>query len=197
VLATAAGVLIMLYFASAVFHELGAALDKIWDVPPRGGLGGLLLQRLVALVLGPAAVAAGLLTMAVAFLHALVAPIVSDLLPAGVYTWTLGRTLIPFLLTALLLCFLYRYGTRGAKRWSDVGLAAFLVALTFSVGNAILAGMLRKSLLASLYGYAGAFVLLLLWIFYSTHLVLIGACFAREYADRFGSRVTRASGSRA
>ena len=46
---------------------------------------------------------------------------------------------------------------------------------------------------------AGAFVLLLLWIFYSTHLVLIGACVAREYADRFGSRVTRpprAPGSR-
>ena len=191
VLATAAGVLIMLYFASAVFHELGAALDRIWDVPPRGGLGGLLLQRLIALVVVPAAVAAGLLTMAVAFVHALVAPILSGLLPPGVYTWTLGRTLIPFVLTAVLLGFLYRYGTRGAKRWSDVGLAAVLVALTFSVGNAILAGMLRRSLLASLYGAAGAFVLLLLWIFYSSHLVLIGACFAREYADRFGSRAAR------
>ena len=190
-LATAAGVLIMMYFASAVFHELGAALDRIWDVPPRPGLGGLLVQRLISLVIVPAAVAAGMALMAVSFLHALVAPIVSQLVPPHAPAWMLGRGLIPFLLTALLLALLYRYGPRAAVRWSDVLVGAALTAVTFTAGNAILASMLRKSLLASLYGAAGALVLLLLWIFYSAHILLIGACFTREYAQRFGSRADR------
>ena len=43
-------------------------------------------------------------------------------------------------------------------------------------------------MLASLYGAAGAVVLLLLWISYSAHLLLIGACFTREFADRFRLR---------
>jgi membrane protein len=63
-----------------------------------------------------------------------------------------------------------------------------LTALAFTAGNTVLATLLRRNLLASLYGAAGAVVLLLLWIFYSAHLLLIGACFTREYAARFGSR---------
>ena len=190
-LATAVGVLIMMYFASAVFHELGAALERIWDVPPRAGLGGLLVQRLISLVLVPAAVAAGMALMAVSFLHVLVAPIVSQLVPPHAPAWTLGRGLIPFLLMALLLALLYRYGPRAAVRGSDVRVGAALTALAFTAGNAMLATMVRRSFLASLYGAAGAVVLLLLWIFYSAHILLIGACFTREYADRFGSRANR------
>ena len=191
VLANAAGVLIMMYFASAVFHEVGTALERIWDVPPRPGIGGMLVQRLIALVLVPAAVAAGMAAMAVTFLHAVAAPIVSNLLPHGSQAWALSRLLIPFVLTMLLLGFLYRYGPRASLRWSDVHIGTVLAALAFSAGNAVLGTMLRKSLLASLYGAAGALVLILLWVFYSTQLVLIGACFTREYADRFGSRSAR------
>jgi membrane protein len=187
-LATAAGVLVMVYFASAVFHELGAALDRIWEVRPRMGLSALLVPRLIALILVPAAVAAGMLLMALSFLHALAAPIVSQLLPSASPVWAQGRMLIPFALMALLLALLYRYGPRTAVRWGDVRLGAALTALAFSAGNAFLASMLRKNLLASLYGAAGAIVLLLLWIFYSAHILLIGACFTREYADRLGSR---------
>jgi membrane protein len=188
VLATAAGVLVMVYFASAVFHELGAALDRIWEVRTRIGFRSLVVPRLIALILVPTAVAAGMLLMALSFLHALAAPIVSHLLPSAIPVWAQGRTLIPFALMALLLALLYRYGPRTAVQWSDVRLGAVLTALAFSGGNALLAAMLRKNMVASLYGAAGAIVLLLLWIFYSAHILLIGACFTREYADRLGSR---------
>ncbi len=188
VLATAAGVLVMMYFASAVIHELGAALDRIWDVPPRAGIGGAVVQRLIAFVLVPAAVAAGMLVMAASFLHVLLAPILSQLAPHAPRLWVMGRVTAPFLLMTLMLTALYRMGPRAPIRWSDVLLGAALTALAFTAGNTILATMLRRNMLASLYGAAGALVLLLLWIFYSAHLLLIGACFTREYADRFGSR---------
>src|SRR5262245_36113887 len=197
VLATSAGVLVMMYFASAVIHELGAALDRIWDVPPRAGIGGALLQRLIAFVLVPAAVAAGMLVMAVSFLHVPLAPILSQLLPHGARLWVLGRAFGPFVLMTLMLTALYRMGPRAPIRWSDVLLGGALTALAFTAGNTILATMLRKNMLASLYGAAGALVLLLLWIFYSAHLLLIGACFTREYADRFGSRAAAKAGTEA
>jgi membrane protein len=191
VLANAVGILIMIHFASAVFHELGEALNRIWDVPPRTGLSGLLVPRLIALVLVPAAVAAGMLVMAISFVNALAAPILSELVPPDAPAWTLGRTLGPFLLMTGLLGLLYRYGPRTSVRWSDVRVGAALTALAFTAGNTVLATLLRRNLLASLYGAAGAVVLLLLWIFYSAHLLLIGACFTREYAERFGSRIRR------
>ena len=152
VFATTAGVLVMMYFASAVIHELGAALDRIWDVPPRAGIGGALLQRLIAFVLVPAVVAAGMLLMAVSFLQALLAPILSQLLPHGTPLWMAARALTPFLLMTLMLAALYRVGPRAPIRWSDVLGGAALTALAFSAGNTILATMLRRNMLASLYG---------------------------------------------
>jgi membrane protein len=184
-IATVLSVLTMMYFASAVFNELGQALDRIWDVRPRSGLGGLLVQRLTALVLVPGAVAAGMLLMAFSFGHALVAPIIEQMLPPNAVAWTVSRAIVPFLLMWLLLCLVYRFGPRAAVQWSDVRVGAAITALAFTVGNTILAITLRKSMLASLYGAAGAIVLLLLWISYSANLLLLGACFTREFADRF------------
>src|SRR5439155_22784813 len=120
VFATTAGVLVMMYFASVVIRQLSAALDRIWDVPPRAGIGGALLQRLIAFVLVPAAVAAGMLLMAVSFLQALLAPILSQLLPHGTPLWMAARALTPFLLMTLMLAALYRVGPRAPIRWSDV-----------------------------------------------------------------------------
>lgn len=188
ILATAAGALIMIYFASAVFQELGAALDAIWGVPPRSGLRGLFLQRLIALVIVPGAVAVGILFMAATVLNALLSAIVEHLLPGVVPHWMRNPGLLQFLLTAGLLALLYRYGPRAKVHWCDVRTGAAVTALAFTLGNAIMEATLRKSVLASLYGAAGAVVVLLLWIFYSAHILLIGACFTREYAERFGSR---------
>jgi membrane protein len=192
-LATAAGVLVMMYFASAVFHELGAALDRIWDVTPRPGLGGLLLQRLIALVIVPLAVAAGMALMAFSFMHALIAPILSQLLPPHAPARALSRGLVLSVLMALLLSSLYRYGPRASVRWREAAAGAALTALTFTAGNTALATMLRRNMLASLYGAAGAIVLLLLWIFYSAHILLIGACFTRELGVRFAPAAKRES----
>ncbi len=170
-IATVLSVLIMAYFASAVFHELGAALDRIWDVPPRAGLGGLLVQRLISLIIVPGAVAAGMLLMAFSFLHTLVAPIVEQLLPPNAPAWPVSRAVVPFLLMTLLLGLIYRYGPRAGVRWGDVRIGAVLTALAFTAGNTLLATLLRKNMLASLYGAAGAVVVLLLWISYSAHLL--------------------------
>ena len=192
-LATAAGVLVMMYFASAVFHELGAALDRIWDVTPRPGLGGLLVQRLIALVIVPLAVAAGMALMALSFMHALIAPILSQLLPPHAPAWALSRGFVLSVLIALLLSLLYRYGPRAPVRWREAAAGAALTALTFTAGNTALATMLRRNMLASLYGAAGAIVLLLLWIFYSAHILLIGACFTRELGLLFAPKAAKAA----
>jgi membrane protein len=194
-LANVAGVLVMVYFSSAVFHELGAALDRIWDVQPRPGIGGLLVQRLIALVIVPLAVAAGMALMAFSFMHALIAPILSQLLPPNAPAWALSRGLVLSVLMALLLSLLYRYGPRAPVRWREAAVGASLTALTFTAGNTALATMLRRNMLASLYGAAGAIVLLLLWIFYSAHILLIGACFTRELGLLFAPKAAEAAAS--
>jgi membrane protein len=181
-LANVAGVLVMVYFSSAVFHELGAALDRIWDVQPRPGIGGLLVQRLIALVIVPLAVAAGMVLMTVSFVHALIAPFLSKLLPPNAPT--VSRGLVLLAMTTLLLALFYRYGPRAPVRWRHALTGAGITALAFTTGNTVLAVTLRRNMVASLYGAAGAVVVLLLWIFYSAHILLIGACFTRVLGRR-------------
>jgi membrane protein len=189
-IANTAGILIMVYFASAVFHELVEALNRIWGVPPRTGIRGLVMPRLIGLVIVPAAIAAGMLVMAISFMNALAEPILTEMLPRA-NLWHLSRMLIPYLLMAGLLALLYRFGPRTAVGWCDVRVGSALTALAYTAGNVVLAMILRKSVLASLYGAAGALILLLLWIFYSAHILLIGACFTREYCESHGSRASR------
>lgn len=183
-LATALGVATLVLFSSAVFREIRAALNRIWEVSG-GGLRGVLREQLVSILYVPVAVVAGMLVMALTLLLAVGRAMVADRIPTGHPLWGSLHATLPFVALAALLVVLYRQGPRTDVPWRAAWAGALFAAALFSAGNAVIGWALGRSLLASLYGAAGALVIVLLWSYYSAQILLFGACVSRAWAVRF------------
>jgi membrane protein len=190
-LAAAIGIVTLVVGATSVFGELQNALERIWQTPPppksvgwwrfvRGrvlsvgmvlGVGFLLLVSLVA----SAALAAfgGWLG---AFL-----PQLEIVLPVL-------DLVVSFGMTVLLFALIYRYVPRESIPWGDVWIGAAVTALLFTIGKSLIGVYLGKSSFNSAYGAAGSLIVLLLWIYYSAQIFLLGAEFTRVFAYQYGSR---------
>lgn len=188
---TLLGLGVMLVGATTVFAELQDALDRIWQAPQRptgGGLWALLQARVLSfgLILG------------LAFL--LMVSLVMGAVIAGLGRWlshTLGewvwvaQTLnlgIGFAITAAIFALIYKLMPRAHVQWNDVWVGAVVTALLFSLGKALIGLYLSASGIASAYGAAGSLVLVLLWVYYSAQVFLLGAEFTWVYANARGSR---------
>ena len=73
--------------------------------------------------------------------------------------------------------------------WSDVWLGAFATSILFHVGKYLIALYIGRASVASTFGAAGSLAVLLVWIYYSSQIMLLGAELTRAYANRYGHRV--------
>jgi len=91
-------------------------------------------------------------------------------------------------MTILLFALIYKYVPDERIPWSDVWVGATVTALLFTVGKLLIGLYLGRSSFNSAYGGAGSLVVLLLWIYYSAQIFLLGAEFTRVFAYEHGSR---------
>jgi membrane protein len=96
--------------------------------------------------------------------------------------------MVSVLVTTSLFTMLYRYLPDVRLRWRDVTTGAFVTAVLFTVGQQLIGLYLGQSSVASSYGAAGSVMILLLWVYYSCQILLLGAEFTRVYAERQGAR---------
>jgi membrane protein len=197
-LAASVGVITLLVGATSVFGELQHALDQIWGTPARKraawwevlrtrllsfgmvlGVGFLLLVSLI--VSATLAAFDGWLETRVAALH-----IVLPLLDLGV----------SFAMAVLLFAMIYKYVPRESIAWRDVWIGAAMTAFLFSIGKSLIGLYLGRSSFNSAYGAAGSLIVLLLWIYYSAQIFLLGAEFTRVFAYERGSRVSQSPSER-
>lgn len=83
-----------------------------------------------------------------------------------------------------------RGGVPDAKAaWKDVIIGALFTALLFTIGQFLLGLYLARGAFSSTYGAAGSFLVILLWVYYSAQILLLGAEFTQVYARRYGSRI--------
>ena len=73
-------------------------------------------------------------------------------------------------------------------KWSDVAIGAFVTAVLFTLGKQVIGLYLGQGTTTSSYGAAGSVIVLLLWVYYSSQILLLGAEFTRVYAEREGSK---------
>lgn len=188
---TVIGLGVMVVGATTVFAELQGSLDHIWQAPQRPGGGGLwALMRARVLSFGLILGLAFLLMVSLVF-GALISALGrwwSDTL--GHWVW-LSQTLnlgLGFLITASMFAMIYKLMPRVKVEWKDVWVGALVTALLFSLGKALISLYLGASGIASAYGGAGSLVLVLLWVYYSAQVFLLGAEFTWVYANARGSR---------
>ena len=190
IVATLIGVAVMLLGATTVFGELQDALDRIWRAPARqksGGLWGLLRARLLSfgMILGIA-----FLLMVSLILGAVVSALGKWW--GGVFGgWDvvaqIADLVVGFVLTTGVFAMIYKLMPRVHVRWKDVWLGALVTALLFTFGKFLIGLYIGRSGIASGFGAAGSLVVVLLWVYYSAQIFLMGAEFTWVYARTFGS----------
>jgi membrane protein len=186
ILAATIGGITFVLAACGAFLELQAALDAIWRVKPapEGQLKAFFLDRLRSFGL---VVAIGFLLLVSLAVNAALAAFATWL-----KTWAPAMPVILYALnfllsvavTAALFGLLFKFLPDVELKWRDVATGATVTALLFTIGKHIIGLYLGQSSTTSSYGAAGSVIVLLLWVYYSCQIVLIGAEFTRLYSDR-------------
>lgn len=190
-LATLVGVVLLLIGATTVFGELQKALDRIWRVPATAPVSGwlhLLRARMLSfgmiLVIGFLLMVSLVLSAALATMERFWSPLFGGWITIASFS----NAAAGFALVTAMFALIYKVMPRAQVEWRDVWTGALFTALLFSLGKALIGAYIGRSGVVSGFGAAGSLVVVLLWVYYSAQIFLIGAEFTWVYANLFGSR---------
>ena len=188
--ATVLSIVFFGFGATGLFLQLQSALNVIWEVTPKPGrrLRGLLHDRfgsfLAILGISGLLLAELLVTAALAALGQILPP---SLTPHGVPLWRAVTFVVSWVFLTLAIALVYRILPDAKIAWRDVGVGAGVSALLFFLGNHLIGWYLAATSVTSVYGAAGSIVIVLLWVYYSSQVMLFGAEFTRVYAKHRGA----------
>ena len=191
VLATVIGLALALFGASGVFGQLQDALNTIWGVKAKPGAGvwGFLRARFLSFAMVGGICFLLLVSMTVESLLKGFSHYVQAHLPGGFAIAISVYLIFDFGVVTLLFAMIFRYLPDAKIRWRDVWIGAAITAFLFGLGKWALGLYLGSGSAASAYGAASSLITLLLWIYYSSQILLLGAEFTQVYADYFGGHV--------
>ena len=183
-LPTITGVLAMLVGATTVFGQMQNSLNAIWTVAPkpsRNSIFLLLRKRLTSLTIVLAVGFVMLVSLSMSVGLRVLLQNVQGWLPWYDVAFNALDTLLSILVASLLFATIFKMLPDVKLRWIDVALGSVITALLFTVGRVLIALYLSKTATASTYGAAGSLVLLLLWVNYSSLILLYGAAFTKAH----------------
>jgi len=99
---------------------------------------------------------------------------------------------VSFTAVTLVFGMIFKLLPQAKVAWADVWIGAAVTAALFSAGKWLIVLYLGETLIVSLYGSAAPLVIILLWSFYSSQILLFGAEFTAVYASECGSRLVAA-----
>jgi membrane protein len=189
--ATIIGIITFFLGATGAFLELQTDLDTIWRVKPksRGSfLRDLLMQRLISfgLILGFAflLLTSLVVSAALAALHTYM----GNAFTGVAILWEALNAIISLIVITLLFAMIYKVLPDVKLAWSDVWVGALVTAGLFTIGKFLIGFYIGTSALASTYGAAASVIVVLVWVYYSSQIILLGAEFTRAYVEHFGPR---------
>lgn len=188
-LPTLLGIGALLVGATTVFAQMQFSLNTIWGVtakPTSNSALRFIKSRLLSLtvVLSIGFILLVSLVLGVMLRGMLLAA--DNLLPfASLFTTTL-ESLISVAMVTLLFATIFKVLPDVVLRWQDVFIGAVVTAVLFTLGRSVIAIYLAHTATASTYGAAGSVVMILLWVYYSSLILLFGASFTRSLLLRRG-----------
>jgi membrane protein len=189
IIATIVGIITLFVTASGVFGEMQSALNAIWKAKPKGTTVSRLIRARVA-SLGLVASLGFLLIVSLVVSAALAAfgNYLNGILPFGKVLLIGLNFVVSLLLISILFAAIYKVLPDRLLQWRDVGVGAVVTAILFTIGKSLIGWYIGSSAVASSYGAASALIVLLLWVYYSAQIFLLGAEFTKAFANRYGSK---------
>jgi membrane protein len=187
ILATFLGIGALLFAAIGVVVQLKDALNVVWEVGESGASGVWHFARNYVLSF------AAVLTLGFLLLVSLL--VSAGLAAAGKYAATylpegalhVASMLISFVVVMALFAMMFKWLPDVSVGWRDVWLGAFLTALFFEIGKAAIGFYIGKQGLESTHGAAASIVVVLIWVYYTSQIILMGAEITHSYAEHNGS----------
>jgi membrane protein len=189
IIATIVGIITLMVTASGVFGEMQSTLNAIWEAEPTG----MSVSRLIrtrAASLGLVAALGFLLVVSLVVSAALTAfgNNLNSILPFGKLLLSAVHFVVSLLLISILFAAIYKILPDRRLEWGDVVVGGVVTAILFNIGKSLIGWYIGSSAVASSYGAAGALIVLLLWVYYSIQIFLLGVEFTKLYANRHGSK---------
>jgi membrane protein len=191
VIATIIGVTLALFGASGVFGQLQDALNTIWGVKAKPGTGiwGFLRARFLSFAMVAGICFLLLVSLAIEALLKGFSHYVQSVVPGGIVIALTVYLVFDFAVVVLLFAMIFKFLPDVKIQWRDVWIGAVMTAIFFGIGKWALGLYLSSGAAGSAYGAASSLITLLLWVYYSSQILLFGAEFTQVYADRAGRGV--------
>src|SRR5438094_2745167 len=187
-LATIIGIALALFGASGVFGQLQDALNTIWGVKakPVTGIWGFLRARFLSFAMVGGICFLMLVSLAIEALLKGFSHYVQSVLPGGIVVALTVYLIFDFAVVVLLFAMIFKFLPDVQIQWRDVWIGAIITAILFGIGEWLLGFYLGSGAAGSAYGAASSLITLLLWVYYSSQILLFGAEFTQVYASRSG-----------
>ena len=184
------GLATLLFGASGVFGQLQEALDEIWDADPKTSAGWMAMIRgrflSFAMVLGTGFIL--LVSLILSAGIAAMSKLLGGLMPGLVVLSAVANVVLSLGIVTVLFAMIFKILPNTSIGWRDVWHGAFATSLLFTIGKFGLGLYLGTGAVASSYGAAGSLIVVLLWVYYSSMILLFGAEFTEVYSRRHGTR---------
>jgi membrane protein len=187
-LATMIGIALALFGASGVFGQLQDALNTIWGVKAKPGRGiwGFLRARFLSFAMVAGICFLLLVSMALEAVLKAFSQYVQSVLPGGLVVALTVYLVFDFAVVVLLFAMIFKFLPDVKIQWRDVWIGAIMTAILFGLGKWLLGFYLGSGAAGSAYGAASSLITVLLWVYYSSQILLFGAEFTQVYAARVG-----------
>jgi len=187
-LATVIGIALAVFGAGGVFGQLQDALNTIWGVKAKPGLGiwGFVRNRFLSFAMVAGVCFLLLVSLTIEALLKGFSQYVQAMLPGGIVIALAVYLILDLAVVVFLFAMIFKFLPDVEIQWRDVWIGAVITAVLFGIGKWLLGLYLGSGAAASAYGAASSLITLLLWVYYSSQLLLFGAEFTQVYAQRAG-----------
>jgi membrane protein len=182
----------LIFAASGAFYVMKDSLNIIWKVKavPNNGLVKFAIDRLRSLGV---VLSIGFILLVSLVLNGLISAFATyfkGMLPNVVpYVLLAANFLVSLLITTVLFAIIFKTLPDVRNKWSDVWVGALVTALLFALGRWLIGVYIGQADVGSTYGAAGAIVVILVWVYYASQILFLGAEFTYVYSRRFGSGI--------
>ena len=175
--ATIIGILLALFGASGVFGQLQDALNTIWGVKakPGGGIWGFLRSRFLSFTMVGGVCFLLLVSLTLEIVLKGFSHYIQGVLPGGIVIAMAAYWIFDLAVIILLFAIIFKFLPDAKIQWRDVWIGAAITAVFFAIGKWALGLYLGSGGAASAYGAASSLITLLLWVYYSSQILLFGA----------------------
>ncbi len=200
VVASLIGVGLLLFGATGVVAQLQLAMNRVWEVEPDPELGGVrtfIVKRVLSLAMILAVAFLLLVSLILTSVLSALGDYIGAMLPGDMWQpilWVVNL-LISLFVFGLLFAAIFKILPDAEIAWKDVAIGSVATAILFLIGQFLLGLYLGTVEVGGPYGAAGSLVVVLVWVYYSALILLLGAEFTQVWARRYGQRIQPSEGA--